>query len=139
MAGTYRHEIESLHDFFVEWYTAQADDAAFGRLEDALGPSFEIVSPDGTISSREDILSAIRRSYDTHEVGAFDIQIQNVDTLAEYDDAALVRYEEWQDTPDGTTGRLSTVLFELTGTGEADAGSFEWRHVQETWLEQPDG
>lgn len=137
MTATYRHEIESLHDFFVEWYTAQVDDTAFSHVEDALGQSFELVSPDGTVHTRADTLDALGRSYDTHDVGEFGIEIRNVDLLAEYDDAALVRYEEWQDTPAGTSGRLSTVVFEKTG--ETDEPSLEWRHVQETWLEEPSG
>lgn len=138
MAATYRHEIESLHDFFVEWYTGQVDEDAFSRLEDALGPSFEIVSPDGAVSGRTDIVRAIRDSYDRHDIGEFDIEIRNVGLLAEYDDSALVRYEEWQETSDGTSGRLSTVVFEPTSERGPGGESLVWRHVQETWLEQAD-
>lgn len=114
MAATYRHEIESLHDFFVAWYTGQRENRAVYRAEDV-----------------------ICDSYDRHDVGEFDIEIRNVDVLAEYDDSALV--EEWKETPDGTSGRLSTVVFEPTNERGAGTESLVWRHVQETWLEQADG
>jgi hypothetical protein len=131
MAEEYRHEIESLHRFFVDWYTGVLDETAFGRLDEALGPSFELVSPDGTVHDRADILGAIRDAYESHDPGTFDIEIRNVEVLADYDDVTLVRYEEWQDTPDGVTGRLSTAVF-----GPAGEDTPEWRYVHETWLEE---
>jgi hypothetical protein len=103
-------EIEQLHDLFVRWYCGRADSDAFERLERALAPSFELVSPDGTVSTRAGVLAGIRNEYDRRE--GFDIDIRNVEPVHVSDEHALVRYEEWQSTATGAeTGRLSTALF----------------------------
>jgi hypothetical protein len=46
-------------------------------------------------------------------------------------DILLVTYEEWQQSGDQTTARLSTALFR----DKPDApNGLEWLHVHETWL-----
>jgi hypothetical protein len=43
----------------------------------------------------------------------------------------LTTYQEWQETAEGRTVRLSTALFrEKVGT----PNGLEWLHVHETWL-----
>jgi hypothetical protein len=125
-----QREIEALHDFFVAWYTGETTD--FERLEGALAPGFEMVSPDGERVSREAIVDAIREREAAYESGAFAIDIRNVELLDRGEDYAVLRYEEWQTTPDGENGRLSTVLFHA----DTDApGGLSWVTVHETWLE----
>jgi hypothetical protein len=139
-----RREIEALHAFFVRWYCGRAARAAFDRVEHALGNSFERISPEGTIHGRAAVLAGIQESYDAHE--DFEIEIRNVERVAVTDDHALVRYEEWQTTPDGTNGRLSTALFvpvDPAGTGASSTDNTTqpaatWQHLQETWLDAPD-
>jgi len=46
MSAPFEREIEGLHDFFVDWYCAELDKAAFSRVESALSPEFERISPD---------------------------------------------------------------------------------------------
>ncbi len=132
-------EIETLHDLFVRWYRGEADRDEFERLERALGDSFEMVSPDGSVSGREAVLDGIRSAYGTRT--GFDIEIRNVELVERIDEHALVRYEEWQYTTDEAddtresspagsagdtresspaeefhrTGRLSTVLLAPVG------------------------
>lgn len=131
----YRAEIESLHAFFVEWYTGVADRDDFQTVEEALGPSFEMVTPGGEVHERDAILEAVRESFDTYDVGAFDIDIRNVDVVDRYGEATLVRYEEWQEDTEETTGRLSTALF--APVEESTGGrAMEWQYLQETWLER---
>jgi hypothetical protein len=91
-------EIETLHDLFVRWYRGEADRDEFERLERALGDSFEMVAPDGSVSDRETVLDGIRSAYDTRT--GFDIEIRNVELVERIDEHALVRYEEWQYTTD---------------------------------------
>lgn len=129
-----RHEIESLHEFFVDWYTGQTAADTFDRVERALAPDFEMVTPAGTRVGYGDILDGIRDEYASREPGTFDIEIRNVDVRCDVGSHSLVRYEEWQDTSDGTTGRLSSVLFE----DDSDApGNVRWLDVHETRLEKP--
>lgn len=132
----YRREIESLHEFFVRWYTGAAERDDIDRLEGALAPTFEMVTPGGNRREYDAVVAGISGRYDTRDPGAFDIEIRNVETRYEHGEHALVRYEEWQETPTETTGRLSTVLF----AAAADApGDVRWLDLQETWLDGPDG
>lgn len=132
----YRAEIESLHTFFVEWYTGVVERDTFETVEDALAPSFEMVTPGGEVHDRTAIVDAIRESYDTYDTGAFDIEIRNVEVVDRYGEVTLVRYEEWQEDTEGTTGRLSTVLFSPAQDSTGDHQTVEWRYLQETWLER---
>lgn len=133
--ATCRREIESLHEFFVDWYTGRTAEETHDRVERALGPDFEMVTPDGTRLEYADIVDEIRGSYASREPGTFDIHIRNVETRYTGDGCSLVRYEEWQETPNGTTGRSSTVLFE---TSPDAPGGVIWRDLHETWIDGPD-
>jgi len=128
-----REEIETLHEFFVEWYAGGCDRRRFRRLERALAPGFELVSPDGDRLDRETVLEWIRGSYDRDDVTQFDIEIRNVEVRHRLEHVALVRYEEWQTTDDGTDVRLSTVALRSREDG------IEWLDVHETALEGDGG
>jgi Uncharacterized protein conserved in bacteria len=134
-------EIEELHALFVRWYRGRADRDEFGRVERALGGSFELVSPDGLVSDRETVLAGVREQYDSRT--GFDIEIRNLEAVDIEGDRALVRYEEWQSgqTGPGATGRLSTALFAPPGTTDGDPGTrpaARWLYLQETWLDGPE-
>jgi hypothetical protein len=131
---TYRAEIESLHAFFVDWFTGQIARDSYDRVEGALGPEFEMVTPSGTRREYADVVDSIRESYGDREPDTFDIEIRNVERRYTVDDHALLRYEEWQTTPTETTGRLSTVLFE---TAPDTPEGLVWLDVHETWLDGP--
>ena len=130
-------EIRSLHGFFADWYTGRLDEEGFDRFEDALAVGFEMVTPDGELLTRDEILDYVRGKRDTHD--RFDIEIRNVEAVEVRRGCAFVRYEEWQ-TTDGdagernstaeTDGRLSTALF---GTDDAPE-KVEWLYLHETRL-----
>lgn len=131
----FRREIESLHQFFVDWYTGQTARDTYDRVEHALGSDFVMVTPEGVRHGYDEVVAEIRAGYAGHEPGAFEIDIRNVETRYAFEDRTLVRYEEWQETPAGRTGRLSTTLFEA----EPDApGDLVWLDLHETWLDGPD-
>lgn len=122
-----RREIERLHDSFVRFYTGRRTD--IGPVEDALAADFEMVTPDGTVLHRDAVLSMIREKGDSYAPGAFDIDIRNVGLVADTE-VTVCRYEEWQTTPDGENGRVSTVVFRA----DADTpGGLSWVSVHETW------
>ncbi|MFC5367898.1 DUF4440 domain-containing protein [Salinirubrum litoreum] len=137
-----RAEIERLHDRFVAWFTATADEDSFADIADALASDFEMVTPDGNRVGREAVLDSIRAQYGRDDPGTFDIEIRNVDLRHATDDHATVRYEEWQETggetrsdettAGETTGRVSTVLFSVDSSA---TGDLLWVDVHETWLE----
>jgi hypothetical protein len=92
-----------------------------------------MVTPAGDRREYADVVDGIRARYASHDPGAFEIGIRNVETRRALGDHRLLRYEEWQTTPDGTTGRLSTVLFEAAPDAP---GGVVWLDLQETWLER---
>ena len=127
-----REEIISLHEFFVSWYTGRAEPSEFERLEAALGGDFELVTPSGKRRSRAAVLQGVDETYDAYAPGAFDIEIRNVELRQTVGEHARLRYEEWQDTPEGQTGRISTVC--LSSDPAAPAGLC-WRDLHETPIE----
>jgi hypothetical protein len=128
-----RREIEALHGFFVAWYTGQTGE--FGRMDAAIAPDFEMVTPHGDRLDRAAVLEMVRQSRDRYDPGAFEIDIEDVDLLDAGDGYAVARYEEWQTAPDGGDGRLSTVVFR---PDDAAPGGLAWVTVHETWLEIPE-
>lgn len=129
---TCRREIEDLHAFFVRWYAGRIDRGEFDRLERALAPEFEMISPTGGRSDRAAVLDWIRESYGREAPGDFDIEIRNAELVRDLGEHALVRYEEWQCENGDENGRISTVLLR-----EADPapGGVEWIDLHETALE----
>jgi hypothetical protein len=123
-----RREIKRLHDTFVALYTGDTTD--FTRVDAALAEDFEMVTPDGTTVEREAVLSMIRERADSYAPGAFDIEIRNVALVAAEEQMTACRYEEWQTTPDGEEGRVSTAVFRADSTAP---GGLSWVSVHETW------
>jgi len=127
------HEIRALHSFFVDWYTDDGalGDTDFDRFEDALASSFETVTPEGDVLTRDGIVDYVYGKHGTHADGGFDIEIRNVEAVDVRAGRILMRYEEWQTVDDETNGRVSTALF---GPSESAPEGVEWLHLQETCL-----
>jgi hypothetical protein len=62
-----RAEIETLHGFFLRWYRGEPGRDRFARVERALAPGFERLTPEGSIAGRETVLASVRESYDTYD------------------------------------------------------------------------
>ena len=123
-----RREIERLHDAFVGLYTGRMSD--FSRVDTALAADFEMVTPDGTTLEREAVLSMVHERVDSYAPGEFTIEIRNVTLVAADRDLTVCRYEEWQTTPDGENGRVSTAVFQPKPD---TPGGLSWQSVHETW------
>ena len=130
-----RREIVTLHEFFEEWFRGERSPGAFERLENSLGDGFEQVTPEGTVIDREEVCRLVRDAYDRYDDEAFAIDIRGVEPIATHETRALVRYEEWQTSSEGTSGRISTAWLAAPG---GDPNAVEWRHLQETWVDQSD-
>lgn len=130
MPADYEREVESLHAFFGAWYRGELSSERFARVETALAPSFERVTPDGTIQDRETVLAGVEAARGEH-TEAFEIGIEDFELIDRTDGRALVRYVERQTPGDD---RLSAALFDA-GTPESGAeGRPSWLYLQETWL-----
>ena len=141
MISEIRIEIESLHSFFVEWFTGNipGDNAAYreqcrARFDD----NMVLIPPGGQVL---DVSEVDRMIVEAHGASpGFRIRIRNVQCRFQWHatdghEYALATYEEWQRHARNSTppdnGRLSTVLVRR----DADTpGGFRWLHIHETWL-----
>ena len=125
--------IESLHRFFVAWFRgARPDtDEVWREFEDELASSFELVTPDGHVLSREVLLPALRANHAQHRERRFEIEVRNVTVHHVTPSVVVAGYEEWQWLEDLQTARRSTAVFARAPDGSAN---LQWVHVHETWL-----
>jgi hypothetical protein len=125
-----RSEIESLHSFFVDWFSGRLAESEFeaGFLS-RFAPDFLLVPPAGTLLTLEQLADGVRAAHDSNR--EFRIAIRNVTLQRRFDGHLLVTYEEWQRNALASTppdnGRLATVLFQ-------QGRPLRWLHVHETWL-----
>lgn len=122
-------EIIELHEFFQSWYRGETRD--FSRVEQALHPDFNLISPKGVVRTREQLLQEIHRGGGGRAGADFEIWITNCTCRVVEFGLALMTYEEWQRLDDRKAGRLSSALFRVKA--ETPNG-VEWMHLHETWL-----
>ena len=125
-------EIEELHAFFVAWFTGAIPQTVtnFTRFTGVIASDFALISPGGALLERAALVAWIQNAYGSR--AGFKIWIENFHLRRQLDGAAVVTYEEWQETADGVTARLSTAVF------LADAhtpNGVRWLHVHETWMD----
>ncbi len=126
-----KKEIVELHQFFEDWFTGSLKDTdrGFNRLSGVISGDFEIISPSGQTTRRNNLLKAVNQAYASRK--AYRIWIENVRSRSLGDGLYLATYEEWQEVEGKTRGRLSTVIFrDQPGT----PNGLLWLYVHETWL-----
>lgn len=129
-------EIKEIHAFFVHWFTeADADQQEFKRLDESFDPEFAMVTPDGQLHQRPEVLWRLRKAKATMEK-KFSIHIEEITELWTSENAVLVSYVEAQSIGDRHTRRRSTALFEKR---DATPHGVAWRHLHETWIEAAEG
>jgi hypothetical protein len=125
-------EIESLHEFFVGWFTGalpNSDTVFQSDFEQRFGDDFLLIPPGGEQLDLPTLAAGLRAAHGGNP--GFRIAIRRVTVRGCWDDMMLATYEEWQrnavnsSPPDN--GRIATALFQ---TGER----LRWQHVHETWL-----
>ncbi|GAB4117598.1 MAG: hypothetical protein Fur005_36360 [Roseiflexaceae bacterium] len=127
-------EIVELHDFFQGWLGGNLPntDAVFARFLDVNDPAFTLIGPHGTLMTYSALVDWIRSAYATRP--NWRMWIENVQLVASGGDLTIATYEEWQETPDGVTTRLSTVVFRHDPHAP---NRLRWVHVHETWVPKP--
>jgi hypothetical protein len=136
-----RAEVEQLHVFFEAWMsgTLEADPETFRRLSDVLAPEFEMISPYGDRTTRDELVAGLMPAHGIHagRTRPFRIRIANYRGRSLSKEMHLVTYEEWQVIDGETRGRLSTALLR---NREGTPNGVEWVHLHETWMpETEDG
>jgi hypothetical protein len=124
-------EIIELHDFFQSWFTGALPEteATFQRFATVTDKGFCIIGPHGRLTGLESLTTGLRHAYGKQP--GLRIWTQNHTLRQQHDDVALCTYEEWQETADATTARLSSVLFRRS---TAAPNGVVWLHVHETWI-----
>lgn len=125
----WHREIVELHEFFEGYFLGTIEADAVERLETALATDFTIVGPGGGVTRRAETVAAVRGGHAS--VSQLGITVIGAQLLVDGPDVVVARYEEHHESANGSTGRLSTVVF--TRESEAPNG-LRWRTVHETWL-----
>jgi hypothetical protein len=130
-----RREVEELHRFFLEWFTAAVpeDRQVFRRVAEALAVHFHIVSPAGKETDRPTLLEGLYTAHGRHAGSepAFRLWVEEIVVRPLAGDCYLVRYLEWQRNAGETRGRRSSAILRRDGSAP---GGLLWDHVHETWL-----
>jgi len=126
-----KKEIITLHRFFEEWFKGNLpdDEKTFSRITGVLDNDFLIVSPDGNITDKSGLTAGLKMAHSRWDTGT--IQIKNINGRYISGDICLLMYEEWQTTPEETTTRLSSALFQKE---ENAFNGVKWIHLHETWI-----
>ena len=125
-----RCEIESLHEFFMRWFSGAIEAGAFeaGFLR-RFDPEFLLVPPAGGLLTLAELSEGVRSARATNP--HFRIAIRNVTVRRRFEGHVLATYEEWQRNAIASkpleNARVATALFE-------DAEPLVWLHIHETWL-----
>jgi hypothetical protein len=121
-------EIVELHAFFDAWYAGRSQPGDFERMETSMAPEFHLVTPDGHLLARDEIIGVVRTGYGSRPIR---IWIEDAAVLWREGSVTCARYQEWQDPGTGREGRLSTALFR---DDPAAPHGVVWLHVHETRL-----
>lgn len=125
-----RQEIETLHEFFVGWFSGALRESVFDtQFTPRFDPEFVLIPPSGELLTLAQLSSGLRATYGRNP--DFRIAIRNVQLRRVAASHLLATYEEWQrhalaSTPPDNA-RLATVLFDRSD-------GLHWLHVHETWL-----
>ena len=128
-------EAVDLHTFFRDWLTGvlPRTPAEFERFRLAMGAGLTVISPRGTVSARDDILTEFEALHGqlADKAGQFEIAVENFRCLRDLGETLLCSYEEWHRLGGESSARLTTVLY---GRNPDAPLGVEWLHVHETWL-----
>ncbi len=132
-------EIAELHVFFEEWLSGRAAPRApdaFERLEAALAPDFELLSPDGGRRGRAELVEWLRASHGARRAPDFAIRVSAVGARHLGASLWLATYVEHHVADGARTARRSSAVIELPAALEGAPARPLWRHVHETWIEE---
>ena len=125
-------EVIELHKFFEQWFKSEIEnnDELFARLENALSEEFMLISPTGSVSSREQIITQIKNGFGSRKADdkPYRLWVQNIECRLMEGNLCLVIYEEWGEVGGELNARLSSALFRKK---DDTANGVEWVHVHE--------
>ena len=128
-------EVVDLHRFFQAWYRGEIDpdDGGFSRLSDVLTEGFHMISPNGEVVGRSEILAAVRAAHGS-EPADFRIRTEDCRFRTGGRRLGVVTFVEWQEAGGTRRGRIATAV--LQDRSDAPNG-VEWVPVHEPGLPGP--
>ncbi|QKD05039.1 DUF4440 domain-containing protein [Mesorhizobium loti] len=128
-------EVVDLHRFFVDWFVpARADTVDFDRFEHVMGEDLGMVTPDGIVLDRAEVVDHVRSSRASCD-DSFTISIEDIRPGWQSADTIVVFYVEAQLRGGKHSRRQSSAVFT---TSSSAPNGVEWRHLHETWLRVPE-
>ncbi len=130
MLETVKCEIETLHIFFQEWFNGHlATDHALKTFQEAFSKDFKMISPEGSMQKREEVVQNIKNGWG--RLKPIEISISDVQILFENKAVVIATYRECQTRNNIVTNLMSTVVFL-----KSQAGALQWLFVQETFVKE---
>ena len=135
MEAQCEQEVRGFHAFLRDWLVGAVPRTAeaFARFSGALVDEVEVVSPLGTVTGRNALVSEFEGLHGrlAADADAFEIWIENYRCHWVMGGHAAVTYEEWHRRRGATSARLSSAFFRRVETAPTGVA---WVHVHETWL-----
>jgi hypothetical protein len=128
-------EITELHQFFESWYRGELENTepSFSRLADVLAAEFALVTPDGHVVERQQLLDLMRTEYATKP--EIKIWIENCRLRFSDQNVFIVIYEEHG--IDKNRKRVSLITAVLQ-KNQQQVNGLEWVHISEVHLPSPE-
>jgi hypothetical protein len=124
-------EVVELHGVIEGWFAGTRPRTAesYAGFADLLTLDFTSVSPDGSSSSRDVVVSGLEAAHGAYP--GITVEIRRFKFIATSAELGVARYEEWQFHPARTSARLSLVVMRR----DADARhGWRWLALHETGL-----
>jgi hypothetical protein len=120
--------ITELHRFIEGWLNGSMDKTRhqFQYFDDALDDDFVLISPDGDLQSKQNIVSDFWMAHGAKSAD-FKIEIKYSHSRITTDNICIIHYEEHQ-IGNTSSARIGTAVFRKT------ADTLHWYHLHETWL-----
>ena len=124
-------EIHELHQFFESWYQGKIENSeqSFSRLADVLAAEFALITPDGHVVERKQLLDLMRAEYATKP--RIRIWVEDCQLGFSDQNVYLVIYEAHG--IDKGRKRISLITAVLRKNHKRENG-LEWMHISEVGL-----
>lgn len=122
--------VVALHRTIEAWLTGRAarEPEVFATFADAHASGFTMVTPDGVLLGRDELLAGFEAAHGS--APGLTVRITDVTVLRSGAGSVAATYLEHQDGSSGSSTRRATVLFDRD---EAAATGLRSRHLHETW------
>ena len=124
-------EITELHQFFQSWYRGNIENSerSFSRLADVLAAEFALITPDGHMVERDQLLDLMRAEYATKP--EIKIWVENFRLRISDQNVFIVIYEEHG--IDKTREQVSLITAVLR-ENQKQLNGLEWVHIGEVHI-----